>query len=130
MSIIRGVKDRKFNSVQLLNSMFEDKNISLKAKGFIGYCLTKKEDWNFHIPHLCNVLKEGRDAIYSIIKECIDNGYAYRYRTRDEKGQLTIVEYLVSISKEEVQELKNKIDSINEFNKTLLRRKNLGMGVK
>lgn len=76
MATIRGVKDRRFKFVQLLNSMFEDENLSLGAKGFIGYCLTKTNDWVFHIDHLVSVLKEGEKAIYSIINECIDQGYA------------------------------------------------------
>jgi hypothetical protein len=127
MSIIRGVKDRRFKFVQLLNSMFEDPKLSLKAKGFIGFCLTKKQDWDFHISHLCKVLKEGEDAIYSTVKECIEHGYAYRYRTRDAKGQLTEVEYLICDSKEEVTALKKERDASNEFNKLVPQRENPGV---
>src|SRR3954469_23524169 len=111
MSSIRGVRDRRFKFVQLLNCMFEDPNIGLKAKGFIGFCLTKKDDWKFHISYLCSVLKEGEDAIYSTINECIDHGYAYRYRTRDSKGKLGPVEFVISDSKVEILEVIKEIQS-------------------
>jgi hypothetical protein len=119
MSSIRGVRDRRFKFVQLLNCMFEDPNIGLKAKGFIGFCLTKKDDWKFHISYLCSVLKEGEDAIYSTINECIDHGYAYRYRTRDSKGKLGPVEFVISDSKVEILEVIKEIQSDPNFKNCL-----------
>lgn len=126
MSTIRGVKDRRFQFVQLLNSMFEDQKISLKAKGFIGYCLTKTEDWKFHISHLMSVLKEGETAIYSVINECIDNGYAFRYQARGPDGKLLPGEFIISDSKNEIQCLKNEYESKPEFKKNLPNRENKG----
>lgn len=124
MSTVRGVKDRRFKFVQLLNSMFEDPNISLKAKGFIGFCLTKKDDWNFHVSHLCSVLKEGETAIYSIITECIENGYAYRYQARGKDGRLLPGEFIISDSKTEIKTLKEEFESTEEFKKCLPKREN------
>jgi hypothetical protein len=102
MATIRGVKDRRFHFVQLLNSMFEDPKLSLKSKGFIGYCLTKKEDWRFHVSHLSCVLKEKERAIYSTINECIEHGYAIRYQPHKENGEFGEWETIVSDSKEEI----------------------------
>jgi len=119
MSIVRGVKDRRFKFVQLLNCMFEDQNLSLKAKGFIGYCLTKPPEWKFHVNHLCAVLKEGEKAIYSVIKECIEHGYAYRYQSRNSNGDFLPVEIIVSDSKEEIAEIKKEIESDATFKKFL-----------
>lgn len=119
MTAIRGVRDRRFKFVQLLNEMFEDKNLSLKAKGFIGYCLTKHNDWKFHVSHLCSALKEGEKAIYSVINECIENGYAYRYQPRADNGDLLPVETIVSDSKHEIEEIKKEIESSAEFKKCL-----------
>ena len=126
MSTIRGVKDRRFKFVQLLNSMFEDPKISLKAKGFIGFCLTKKENWDFHISHLCSVLKEGETAIYSVINECIENGYAYRYQARDKNGRMLPGEFVVSDSKLEISTLKIEFESRPEFKKNIPNRENQG----
>jgi len=117
MSTIRGVKDRRFKFVQLLNSMFEDPNLSLKAKGFIGYCLTKPEGWKFHISHLEKVLKEGECSIYSTMNECIDNGYAIRYQTRKPDGEFACWETIVSDSKEEIVQLKKDLEKDPGFKK-------------
>ncbi len=119
MSAIRGVKDRRFKFVQLLNSMFEDKNLSLRAKGFIGYCLTKPEEWVFHIKHLVSNLKEGEDAIYSTIAECESQGYAFRYQTRNKDGTVGKFETVVSDSKEEIALIKEEFDQNPDFNKFL-----------
>lgn len=110
MSTVRGVKDRRFKFVQLLNSMFEDPEISLKAKGFIGYCLTKTENWHFHVSHLCSVLKEGEKAIYSVINECISHGYAIRYQKRREDGEYDAWETIVSDSKIEIEAIKKELE--------------------
>jgi hypothetical protein len=110
MSNIRGVKDRRFKFVQLLNSMFEDQDLSLKAKGFIGYCLTKPSDWNFNMTHLCSVLKEGEKAIYAVINECIEHGYAYRYQSHADNGDFLPWQTVVSDSKHEIQEIRREIE--------------------
>jgi len=119
MTTVRGVKDRRFKFVQLLNSMFEDSNLSLKAKGLIGYCLTKTENWNFHIDHLSSVLKEGVKSIYSVINECIERGYAYRYQGRSKDGKLLPMEFIISDSKEEIETLRKDLESDPSFKKCL-----------
>lgn len=119
MTSVRGVTDRRYKFVQILNSMFEDPNLSLKAKGFIGYCLTKKEDWDFHVFHLCSVLKEGEKAIYSTINECIENGYACRFQPRLENGQAGPVEYIISDSKHEIEAIKKEREENPELKKCL-----------
>lgn len=119
MSTIRGVKDRRFKFVQLLNEMFENPTLSLKAKGFIGFCLTKKENWDFHVSHLCSVLKEGERAIYSVINECIEHGYAYRHQPRSEDGKMMPVEFIISDSKEEIKTLKKEFEEGDDLKKCL-----------
>lgn len=115
MSTIRGVKDRKIKFTQILNSMAEDKDLSLKAKGFITFCLTKPESWKFHVDHLSTVLKEGHEAIYSTIKECIKCGYAYKYQLRNDKGKFESYEFVISDSKEEIDRIKQEIASQQQF---------------
>ncbi len=110
MSTIRGVKDRRFKFVQLLNSMFEDQNLSLKAKGLIGFCLTKTENWAFKVDHLQDVLKEGKDSIYSTIAECINQGYAYRYQPRDAQGRVQPIQFIISDSKTEIALIKKELE--------------------
>jgi len=124
MCTIRGVKDRRFKFTQIINSMFEDPKLSLKAKGFIGYCLTKTEDWIFHIDALRSALDLGKDAIYSVINECLEKGYAYRYQPRDEKGRLLVAEFIISDSKEEIDSRKREHEASPDFKKCLPNREN------
>lgn len=119
MTIVRGVKDRRFKFTQLLNSAVEDENLSLKAKGFIWYALSKPEHWIFHISHLVKSLKEGEDAIYSTIKELELQGYALRYRKRKDDGSFANMETVVSDSKEEITLLKKELMDNPNFKKCL-----------
>lgn len=123
MCAIRGVKDRRFKFVQLLNSMFEDQNISLKAKGFIGFCLTNKEDWDFHISHLAKKLKEGERAIYSTIDELEEWGYAIRYQPHKKNGEFGTWETIVSDSKDEIALIKEELKDDPDFQKSFTDRR-------
>lgn len=123
-TIIRGVQDRRFQFVQLLNSMFNDSKLSLKAKGFIGYCLVNKQDFNLHMKKICKDLKEGESAIYSVVNECISLGYAYRCQLRDEKGRMLPLLFYISDSKYEIEKIKSEIESSEQFKKSLPNREN------
>lgn len=119
MSAIRGVKDRRFKFTQLLNSMLEDPGLSLKAKGFIGYCLTKPEDWVFRMSHLTTALLEGERAIYAVINECIEKGYAIRYQPHSPHGDFLPWETIISDSKYEIEERKKELLASEEFQKSV-----------
>lgn len=106
MTILRAVKD-KFNPfVQINKKMFEDSNLSLKAKGLIGYCLSKKDYWVFYVEAMAKELKEGETAIYNAIKECVEQGYAIRFQMRKSNGDFDRWETIVSDSKETIAQLK------------------------
>jgi hypothetical protein len=102
--------------------MLDDQNISLKAKGFIVYCLSKKEDWVFHISYLSNVLKEGEKAIYSVIDECIKYGYAIRFQVRKHNGDFGSWETVVSDCQEEIAMLKEEMKNDPDFQKRFTNR--------
>jgi hypothetical protein len=112
MSVIRSQKNRENPFVQLDKRMFEDKNLSLKAKGFIGYCLSKPDHWKFHVSHLSTVLMEKKDAIYNSINECVEQGYCIKYQPRRKDGKMSIVEYIISDSKEEISRIKEELKEI------------------
>ncbi len=119
MSTIRGVKDRRFKFTQTLNTMHDDPNISLKAKGLIGYCMSKPENWEFHVKQMASVLKEGEDSIYSGINECIKHGYAYRYQPRGKDGRVLRVVFTISDSKDEISERLKELKKEEEFKESL-----------
>jgi hypothetical protein len=100
------VRVSKSNSpyVLLHKDFLEDPNISLKLKGFLAYCLSKPNDWKFHVKHLISVLKEGKDAIYAIIEEGIENGYIQKFtQQRKNKGQFETVDYIIYESPQELK---------------------------
>lgn len=109
MTIIRAVKDRTNPYVQINKKVFEDEKLSLKAKGFIGFCLCKPDHWVFHVAHLATVLVEKETAIYSTINECIEKGYAVRFIRKNSQGAFTKWETIISDSKEEILRIKQEI---------------------
>lgn len=110
MTILRAQKDRENPYVQINRKMFDDPALSLKAKGFIGYCLSKKDDWRFYVTQLADSLKEGKDSIYSTIKEVEKEGYCIKYQKRDVKGRIITYEYVISDSKAEIQRVKEEME--------------------
>lgn len=119
MSIIRAKKDRNNPYVQISKKVFDDPEISLKSKGFIGYCLSKPDHWIFHVEQLASVLKEKERCIYNVIKECIDHGYALRWQPRKPDGSFGQWETIISDSKEEIISIKEELISSGELKECL-----------
>lgn len=90
--IFRTVKNT--NYVCIHKGFLEDKDLTFRAKGLMTYCLSRIDNWEFHISHLQEVSKEGRDAVYSAIKELINKGYIVREIHR-EKGKFEKGKYLI-----------------------------------
>lgn len=90
MSVIRIKKTENF--VILHKGALEDPHLSFKAKGLWAYCVSRPNDWTFHVSHLATVSKEGEDAIYSAIKELIDNGYCQKVQ-KNIGGKFQKVDY-------------------------------------
>ena len=77
------------NYTVFANQIFEDENLSLKAKGLFGYMWTKSDDWNFYVTELVKHSKCGRDQVMGALDELERNGYLLRSRNRNSLGQLT-----------------------------------------
>ena len=93
MSVIR-IKHKK-DYVCIHTGALEDPNLSFKAKGLWAYCMSKTDDWKFHVTHLATVCKDKTTVIYSCIKELIKAGYCEKKRLRDEKGKCVGIEYTI-----------------------------------
>lgn len=118
MSVIRSVHDRYNPYVQINKKALEDPKISLKAKGFIAYCLSKPDNWIFHVNQLCTVLKEQERSIYNTIKECIDHDYAIRWRKRDKSGKFEPWQTIISDSQDEIRRIRQELNSDPEIQKS------------
>jgi hypothetical protein len=92
MSVIRIKHDK--NYVCIHKGALEDPNLSFKAKGLWTYCMSKPNDWEFHVNHLTTVSKDGEDAIYSAIKELIEYGYMKKIQA-NVGGKFQSVDYEV-----------------------------------
>lgn len=72
-----------------------DTELSLKAKGILSLMLSLPEDWDYTTKGLARICRDGVDSICSTVRELEDHGYIIRERVRNEKGQLTTVEYTI-----------------------------------
>lgn len=77
----------------LSNVFLKDKNLSIKAKGFLAVVMGLPEEWEFSINGLCSILKEGKTAIYNVIDELKGYGYCYVVMCRDEFGRISGSDY-------------------------------------
>lgn len=79
----------------MANHHLRNTELSLKAKGLLSLMLSLPEDWDYTVKGLAYICKDGIDSINGAIKELEATGYMSRQRIRNEKGQLTTVEYTI-----------------------------------
>lgn len=73
-----------------------DGRLSWKAKGLLSYLLSKPSNWRVYVSDLVKRSKDGKDAVYSALRELEGSGYVERTRIRDEETQrITGVETVV-----------------------------------
>lgn len=59
----------KSNYTNISNSILQNKNLSLKAKGLLSLCLSLPDNWDFNKKGIMSFSTDGRDSIESAIKE-------------------------------------------------------------
>lgn len=112
MATIRVQKNKDYSVIN--NTGLNDPNLSFKAKGILAYLLSKPDDWTCQVQDLSKNSADGRDSIYSGLKELRTNGYLIKRPIRI-KGKVSEWEEIlfetpnteaISIYKE--QEIKNE----------------------
>ena len=89
------VARRKTSKYTTISNVFlRDKNLSLKAKGFLTVIMALPDDWDFSIKGICSILKEGKSAIYGVVQELKENRYCKTTPSRDEKGLILGLDYV------------------------------------
>lgn len=68
------------------NSLLNNSEISLKAKGLFGYMQSKPEGWSFSEKLIASQCKESVDSVSSGLKELEAWGYLTRERKQSNKG--------------------------------------------
>lgn len=91
MNKVKRVKNENFTIIS--NVFLKDKNLSIKAKGFLAVVMGLPEDWEFSINGICSVLKEGKTSIYNVVDELKEYGYCYVQVNRDDKGRILGTDY-------------------------------------
>lgn len=92
MTVLRIKKSDNF--VCIHKGALENPKLSFKAKGLWAYCMSRKNDWQFHVSHLSKVSKEKEDAVYSAIKELEKEGYIRKVQN-NKNGKFEKVDYEV-----------------------------------
>lgn len=92
-TITRRKYDRDFTV--LSNEFLKDTRLSWKAKGIIAYVAMLPDDWVLNMRDLTNRATDGRDSLYSGIKELETCGYCSKTQNRNPDG--TIAGYAYEI---------------------------------
>lgn len=84
---------KKTDYTIICNHVFRNSSLSWKAKGLLAEMLSMPDNWVFSAYELIGRAKDGRDSLYSAIKELDDAGYIKRKRATNEKGQFIGYDY-------------------------------------
>jgi len=95
MAIVH-VKKRENPYVQIDKRVFEDTRLSWRAKGIMGYLLSKPDGWKVNVSDIWGKGKEGRNAVQDCMAELRLYGYADLITTHDANGNFTGKEWVVS----------------------------------
>ena len=89
MAVIR-VNNTKGVTV-MSNYHFQDKEISLKAKGLLGLMLSLPSNWDYSVNGLVAIVKENKAAVQTALKELEEHKYLKRTRVQDETGRFDYI---------------------------------------
>ena len=93
-TIFRIKKNADNPFVMIDKRIFTDKKLSYRAKGVLGYLLSRPDDWVVNMVDVANQSTEGRDAVITAVNELMKHGYVERIEHR-ENGRFKSYEYLV-----------------------------------
>lgn len=85
-TITRRKYDRDY--CQMANEFLKDTRLSWKAKGIIAYVQMLPDDWVLNMRDLTNRATDGRDSLYSGIKELEKFGYCSKIMQRNPDGTI------------------------------------------
>lgn len=88
------IREKTSNYTTISNVFLKDKNLSLKAKGFLTVVMALPDNWDFTIKGICSILKEGKTAIYGVVQELKESRYCKTTPNRDEKGLILGLDYV------------------------------------
>jgi predicted transcriptional regulator len=63
-----------------------DNDLSLEARGFLAFLLSKPDDWQFRVDALSDELQLHRTTVYRLLTQLIEAGYIRRNEVRIRKA--------------------------------------------
>lgn len=94
MSMIFRV-ERTGNFTVMSNLHLKDRRLSFKAKGLLSVIFSLPPDWKYTLTGFAKIAADGVESVKSTVKELEKHGYVSRRQTRDERGRMSVNEYLV-----------------------------------
>ena len=79
----------------IINELLLDTELSSAARGLMTFMLGFKNDWQFSVKYLTNILKEGRDSIKKMLGELEKRGYIRREYKRRSDGAFSTMCYTI-----------------------------------
>lgn len=93
MAVFRIEKNRNYTVMS--NYHLRDTSLSCKACGLLSKMLSLPENWDYTTRGLSMICKDGVDSIGSALKELERAGYLVRRQTRDARGRIRDIEYVI-----------------------------------
>lgn len=86
-TIFRRAKDKDNPYVMIDRTVFENPDVSWKAKGLMGYLLSRPDDWDVRMGDLVKRSTNGMESVRSAVKELEHHGYLVRCREHLDNGR-------------------------------------------
>lgn len=77
------IKKYSTGFTMITNTILQDKDLSLRAKGLYTYLFSKPDGWEFHISAMVKELKETEGQIRVIVQELLNKGYIVRHQVNE-----------------------------------------------
>lgn len=103
------------------NEVLYRTDLSMRAKCMFAYLFSKPDDWDFSGDRIVKEMKENRKAVYTTLKELVDNGLLTRKRQSNGRNEY-IIQY-ASISEKEILKHQNPLDLFCHMPKVPLAKK-------
>lgn len=87
--------EKNANYTVMANYHLKDRRLSYKAKGLLSEMLSLPPDWDYTLSGLAVIAADGLDSVRSAIRELEMYGYLVRSQSRDERGRMSVNEFIV-----------------------------------
>lgn len=94
-TIFRVEKNAENPYVMIDKNVFEDTSLSFKAKGILGYLLSRPNYWTLIIADIQKRSTDGKDSVKNGIDELIERGYIVKTEQPRQAGKFATCDYVV-----------------------------------